>query len=115
MRWEPAYGALLNKKYFYLHFQPKIDLNSKKIIGAEVLLRWHTHQWGDVSSVEFKTILEDTGLIDTVVESLLMEVCKAYMSLQGRLEPDFKIAVNLSGRQFKVHLWRLMPEMFYNK
>ena len=66
-----------------------------------MLLRWHTEQWGDVSPFEFIPILEDTGLIGIVGESVLMEACKAYMSLQGKLDPDFKIAVNLSGRQFK--------------
>jgi diguanylate cyclase (GGDEF)-like protein/PAS domain S-box-containing protein len=98
---ETCLRRAVEQKDFYLHFQPQIDLNSKKIIGAEALLRWHTEQWGDVSPVEFIPILEDTGLIGTVGETVLMEACKAYMSLQGKLDPDFKIAVNLSGRQFK--------------
>jgi diguanylate cyclase (GGDEF)-like protein/PAS domain S-box-containing protein len=86
---------------FYLHFQPQIDIGNNKIIGAEVLLRWQSRQWGEVSPVEFIPILEDTGLIVTVGEQVLFQACEAYMSLRDKLDPDFKIAVNLSGRQFK--------------
>jgi diguanylate cyclase (GGDEF)-like protein/PAS domain S-box-containing protein len=85
---------------FYLNFQPQFSLDSKKIIGAEVLLRWNSLRWGDVSPAEFVPILEETGLIGVVGEMVLKEACQAYMRLSDKLDPNFKMAVNLSGRQF---------------
>lgn len=98
---ETSLRRAVENQDFYLHFQPQIDLITKQITGAEVLLRWRSEQWGEVSPAEFIPILEDTGLIGVVGEFVLSESCKAYMNLADKLDPDFKIAVNLSGRQFK--------------
>ena len=84
-----------------MNFQPQIDLRTGKITGAEALLRWNSEQWGNVSPAEFVPILEDTGLIGIVGEMVLTRACEAYMALKDKLVPDFQIAVNLSGRQFK--------------
>lgn len=85
---------------FGLHFQPQINLVTGKIAGAEALLRWTSSQWGDVSPARFVPILEDIGLISEVGEAVLTKACQAYMALKDKLPPDFKMAVNLSGRQF---------------
>lgn len=98
---ETSLRRAVEQKDFYLHFQPQVNLDNNRIIGAEVLLRWHSEQWGEVSPVEFIPILEDTGLIGTVGEFILEQACQAFMSLQHKLDSEFKIAVNLSGRQFK--------------
>lgn len=98
---ETSIRRAVEQQDFYLHFQPQVDISSNNIIGAEVLLRWHSKTWGDVSPIEFIPILEDTGLIGIVGEQVIRQACEAYMSLQDKLDPDFKIAVNLSGRQFK--------------
>lgn len=89
---------------FYLQFQPQIDLETGRVAGAEVLLRWHTEQWGDVSPAIFVPVLEDTGLINTVGEWVLKKTCEAFMANRNYLPDDFLIAVNLSGRQFKGNL-----------
>lgn len=89
---------------FYLQFQPQIDLETGRVAGAEVLLRWHTEQWGDVSPAIFVPVLEDTGLISAVGEWVLRKTCEAYMANQSYLPDDFLMAVNLSGRQFKGNL-----------
>jgi diguanylate cyclase (GGDEF)-like protein/PAS domain S-box-containing protein len=98
---ETSLRRAVEQKDFYLNFQPQIEINTNKIVGAEVLLRWHSPQWGEVSPAEFIPILEDTGLIGIVGEQVLLDACQSYMSIRDKLEPDFKIAVNLSGRQFK--------------
>lgn len=85
----------------YLNFQPQIDLRTGKVAGAEALLRWNSEQWGNVSPAEFVPILEDTGLIGIVGEMVLRQACESYMALKDKLIPEFQIAVNLSGRQFK--------------
>mgnify|MGYP000647940802 CR=1 FL=1 len=86
---------------FFLHFQPQIDLETGRIVGAEALLRWYSEQWGNVSPVQFVPILEDTGLIATVGEQVLQQACQAYMSIKDIVPSDFLMAVNLSGRQFR--------------
>ncbi len=85
---------------FYLDFQPQINLKTGKISGAEALLRWNSSEWGQVSPFQFIPILEDTGLITSVGERVLRQACEAFLELKDELEPDFQIAVNLSGRQF---------------
>ena len=86
---------------FYLQFQPQIELASGRVIGAEVLLRWHTEQWGDISPALFIPVLEDTGLIGAVGEWVLTKTSEAFMANRDELPEDFLMAVNLSGRQFK--------------
>lgn len=86
---------------FYLQFQPQIELGSGRVIGAEVLLRWHTEQWGDISPALFVPVLEDTGLIGAVGEWVLTKTSEAFMANRDYLPEDFLMAVNLSGRQFK--------------
>ena len=85
----------------YLNFQPQVDLRTGKVSGAEALLRWNSERWGNVSPAEFVPILEDTGLIGVVGEMVLTQACQAYIALKDKLVPDFQMAVNLSGRQFK--------------
>ncbi|MDT8371168.1 MAG: EAL domain-containing protein [Gammaproteobacteria bacterium] len=85
---------------FGLHFQPQINLFTGNIAGAEALLRWTSAQWGDVSPARFVPILEDIGLISEVGQVVLTKACQTYMALKDKLPADFKMAVNLSGRQF---------------
>lgn len=86
---------------FYLQFQPQIDLASGHVVGAEVLLRWSTEQWGEVSPALFVPVLEDTGLIGIIGEWVLRETCQIFMQHQSELPENFIMAVNLSSRQFR--------------
>ena len=86
---------------FYLNFQPQISLETGKIVGAEALLRWSSKEWGEVSPADFIPILEDIGLVSIVGEFVLQQACDVFMTLKELLEPNFLMAVNLSGHQFK--------------
>ena len=98
---ETALRRAVELQEFYLQFQPQIELETGRVAGAEVLLRWHTEQWGDVSPAIFVPVLEDTGLINTLGEWVLKKTCEAFMANHAALPDDFLMAVNLSGRQFK--------------
>ena len=98
---ETSLRRAVENNEFFLNYQPQIDVVTGKIVGAEALLRWHSEQWGHVSPVQFIPILEDTGLIATVGEQVLRQACQAYMLIKKRVTPDFLMAVNLSGRQFR--------------
>jgi len=98
---ETSLRRAVEQNEFYLQYQPQIELSSGRVKGAEVLLRWHTEQWGDVSPARFVPVLEDTGLISVVGEWVLRETCTVFMANRNELPDDFVMAVNLSGRQFK--------------
>lgn len=85
-----------------LHFQPKIDMPSRQVVGAEALLRWHHRERGLVPPDRFIRIAEDTGLIVPIGEWVLRQACQTAAAWNvGRAEnAQLKIAVNLSPRQF---------------
>lgn len=98
---ETSLRRAVEQNEFYLNFQPQLSMHTGQVIGCEVLLRWHTDQWGEVSPARFVPILEDTGLIGIVGEWVLRESCSVFMSIRDQLPDDFVMAVNLSGRQFR--------------
>jgi diguanylate cyclase (GGDEF)-like protein/PAS domain S-box-containing protein len=86
---------------FELHYQPKVDLHTKKIVGAEALLRWNTPDVGMVPPSEFIPIAEETGLIIPIGSWVLEQACMQAAAWRKRLAPTMHIAVNLSARQFQ--------------
>ena len=97
---EQMHGAL-GRREFEVHYQPKIDIGSGRIIGSEALLRWNNPALGNVSPVEFIPIAEQTGLIVTIGRFVLAEAIANTALWQQDYDADFCIAVNLSPRQFR--------------
>jgi len=98
---ETALRCALEREEFLVHYQPKVDLRTSRIVGFEALLRWRHPQFGVLSPAEFVPILEDTNLIAPVGEWVLREACAqvarwAAMGLAPR-----PVAVNISARQFR--------------
>lgn len=83
-----------------LRFQPIVDATSMQIVGAEVLLRWHSTELGEVSPAEFIPVAEDSGLISDIGEWVLDQACRQAAHWRATCMPDFFVAVNLSPRQF---------------
>ena len=96
---ETGLRRALERRELVIHYQPLVDLRSRRIVAVEALLRWNQPQLGLVQPSDFIPLLEETGmivpvgewLIDTVVEQL------ARWKSAGR---TLRIAVNLSARQF---------------
>lgn len=88
---------------FVVYYQPLINIESGKIIGAEALVRWVHPELGMVSPAEFIPIAEDTGLIIPIGDYVLNAACEQAKTWQGMGNEHFRISVNLSGRQFKLH------------
>jgi len=97
---ETSLRRAVEQKELYLNFQPQINIASGTVSGAEALLRWNSEEWGEVSPADFVPILEDTGLIYEVGSFVLEKAIQSYLALKDKLDPNFQIAVNLSGRQF---------------
>ena len=83
-----------------LHYQPKIDLLSGKIIGAEALIRWQHPDQGLVFPGKFISVAEETGLILPIGEWVLRTACRQNKAWQLTGLTPIGIAVNLSARQF---------------
>ena len=100
---KPVYlGGIRNAielNQFVLHYQPKIDIKTKRTRGFEALIRWNHPQMGLVPPYEFVSIAERTGLIHALSRWVLCEAlgqCRAWR----RNGIDMPVAVNISPRNF---------------
>ncbi len=85
-----AQGELL------LHFQPKVDASSGRIVGAEALVRWQHPQRGLVPPLEFIPLAEETGLIGPLTDWVLESACKNLREWQDASLPAVPLSVNLA-------------------
>ncbi|GAA3533560.1 bifunctional diguanylate cyclase/phosphodiesterase [Zobellella aerophila] len=95
---ENALHRAWQQQDFSLHYQPKLCLQSRRILGFEALMRWQPQELGPVSPAVFIPVLEDTGLIIPVGYWLIEQACR---DLQRLSEHGFEqsIAINISARQ----------------
>lgn len=100
---ETSLRRALERDEFSLDYQPQLDLNSGKIIGMEALLRWSHPEFKNVSPFHFIPLLEETGLIIPVGEWVLRKACMQTKALHNSGNYNYRVAVNLSIRQFKAN------------
>lgn len=93
----------LEEQQFELRYQPKIDMSSGAIVGAEALLRWHHPVKGTISPVEFIPVLETSGLILEVGQWVLERACATLVHWQnaGLWRDGMRLSINISPRQFR--------------
>jgi len=98
---EEGLRRALGRKEFALHYQPKINLRTRAITGAEALLRWTHPVRGPVSPAQFIPVAEDCGLIVPIGNWALREACKqARAWVDAGLIPG-TMAVNISAMQLR--------------
>ena len=92
----------LDNRQFVLHYQPEIELASRRIIGLEALIRWQHPERGLISPMEFIPAAEETGMILPIGDWGLAEVCNQIRQWCGEdgENNSLRICVNLSARQF---------------
>jgi len=89
--------SAVEKGEVWVAYQPKLDLESRRIIGAEALARWtHPEKW-PIAASEFIAAAEQHDRIGKLTDFVLEEALSAAAKL-GRQQPRFVIAVNLSAR-----------------
>lgn len=91
----------LEQNEFCLHYQPKLDVATGRIVAMEALIRWEHPEFGFLSPMEFIRLAEENGLIMQLGEWVLREACIQNMRWQELGIMDLRIAVNLSGYQLQ--------------
>ena len=85
-----------------VHYQPKIDLRSRQIIGVEALVRWNDPQYGPMTTEDLVRLAEDSGLIcsmsEFVIRTAMRDLVRWTAGPGGR---DLSLAVNISGVQLR--------------
>ncbi|WP_323753929.1 EAL domain-containing protein [Marinobacter sp.] len=89
----------LQEDRFVLHYQPKVDLVSQKVIGVEAFLRWHHPEKGLVPAQQFINLADETGLIIRLGEQAFRQACIQVQALERAGFESLKMAVNFSVRQ----------------
>ncbi len=92
----------LERQQFELHYQPKVNVRSRRIEGVEALIRWRDPERGLISPAEFLPVLESTGLIvevgDWVIRRAALD-CQRWLSAGL---PPLRVAVNVSPSQLRL-------------
>jgi len=101
MKMERALRQAIVEEEFVLHFQPKMDLKTGEITGAEALIRWNHPELGILSPAEFIPLAEDTGMIIPISEWVLKEACRLNRQWQEQGLSPIRMAVNLSPQLFR--------------
>ncbi|MFZ6644624.1 putative bifunctional diguanylate cyclase/phosphodiesterase [Undibacterium sp. TJN25] len=101
---ESALRRALERKEFSLVYQPKIDIASGRIIGAEALLRWLHPEKGMISPADFIPIAEETGLILQIDAWVLETACAQARKWRDLGQDAFRVAVNVSAKEFTASL-----------
>ncbi|MFB6466906.1 putative bifunctional diguanylate cyclase/phosphodiesterase [Cytobacillus sp. Hz8] len=89
----------LKKAQLFLHYQPKVEISSRKINGFEALLRWHHPELGSIPPSEFIPLAEETGMIIEIDSWVLEKACEDIIKMNKQLGTCYKIAVNFSVKQ----------------
>jgi len=101
LRTESELARALANDEFALVFQPIIDMGSRKMVGAEALVRWHHPQRGVIGPAAFIPIAESSGLIVELGRHVLEMATRQIASWEADGFGDFYVAVNASARQLR--------------
>jgi diguanylate cyclase (GGDEF)-like protein len=98
---EAGLRRALDRGEFEVYFQPRMNLATGKLAGAEALVRWRHPELGVQEPASFMSVAEDTGLIFPIGEVVLRAACQAAMQWSNSGLGDLTVSVNLSPREFR--------------
>jgi len=99
LRLETDLRQALEEEVFELHYQPQVDVKTRKIIAVEALIRWNHPERGVIPPFRFIPLAEESGLIQTLGRFVLKEAISQtkHWHEQGH---ELRVGINLSARQF---------------
>jgi len=97
---EAALRRALERKEFVLHYQPKLDLRTGLVVGAEALIRWQREGGRMEPPGSFIPLAEKTGLIVPIGTWVIDAACRQLRAWRDTGWPELRVAVNVSSRQF---------------
>jgi diguanylate cyclase (GGDEF)-like protein/PAS domain S-box-containing protein len=86
----------LERDEFVLRYQPKVDLVTYKVVGAEALLRWRLPGHGEIAPAQFIPLAEESRLILDIGAWVLDHVCGDYAEWRRQVTDPGRVAINLS-------------------
>jgi EAL domain-containing protein (putative c-di-GMP-specific phosphodiesterase class I) len=89
----------LDRNEFLVRYQPKVDLGSGQVVGAEALLRWRLPGHGEIAPSQFIPLAEESRLILDIGAWVLNQVCGDYALWQKQVPDPGRMAINLSLRE----------------
>jgi diguanylate cyclase (GGDEF)-like protein len=93
----------IDRNEFELHYQPKVDVATRRIHGAEALLRWRSPEDGLMQPALFLGVLESSGLIAEVGDWVVRQAAADCRQWQAAGLPPVRVAVNISPAQLRAH------------
>jgi EAL domain-containing protein (putative c-di-GMP-specific phosphodiesterase class I) len=97
---ETSLRRAIDREEFVLHYQPRVDINTWQLAGAEALIRWNHPERGLISPGEFIPLAEETGLITPIGEWVLRKSF-AQMKEWATFLNVMTVSSNISARQFQ--------------
>lgn len=98
---EHALRNALDQDQFVFFYQPKVNLATGKMVGAEALIRWNHPERGLVAPGGFIQVAEETGLIIPIARKLVSNMCSELAYFIESMPSEFSIAINVSAREFE--------------
>jgi len=98
---EAALRCAIDRREFEVHFQPRINLSTGRVVGAEALLRWRHPEQGVLEPSSFIAVAEDSGLMQPFGEIVLRAACEAAKAWSTAGLGNLVVSVNLSPREFR--------------
>lgn len=93
--------ALERPEQFLLNYQPQVDVNLRRIVGMEVLVRWPHPERGLVSPSEFIQLAEETGMITQLTELVFERSCQQFAGWRKLGHDDVRMAINFSPKDIE--------------
>src|SRR4029077_6115283 len=102
LRLEADLREAMTAKQFRVHYQPVVELATRRLVSFEALLRWDHPTQGLISPYRFIEAAEDTGILVSIGHWLILQACKQLREWEANHFSDqpMNITVNVSARQF---------------
>jgi diguanylate cyclase (GGDEF)-like protein len=101
LRLEADLRAALTERQFRVYYQPVVQLDTRRVVNFEALLRWEHPAQGLISPYRFIEAAEDTGILVSIGHWLILQACRQLRDWEaGHFSAQPHITVNVSARQF---------------